>query len=553
MRKTILIFLSFISLGVCYVRAQEKNFGQISGNFQTDAQYYIEDTKTGAAAVDEKMLLNSFANLTYTLGNFSAGVRFEGYMNSLLGYPNLAGINNGVGVPFRWASFVNDNLDITVGNFYEQFGNGLILRAYEEKVLGVDNAFDGLRVKYNPLPGVYLKGLVGKQRYYWDNGPGIVRGFDGEIQFNDLIPSFSESDLRVILGGSFVSKYQPEETPHPFYNLPKNVGAGAGRLDLRYNGFNIVSEYAYKINDPSADNNYIYKPGQAFLINATYSQKGLGIILGTKWIDNMSFRSDRNASLTDLNINLLPEISKNHTYVLSAFYPYASQTNGEWGAKAEVMYRFARNTPLGGKYGTTVSVNYSRVHDIKRTPINDTTPISASGTLGYESKFFSIGKELYFQDFNIEITKKWNNKLHTILSYVNLIYNYDVLRGMKGHENVRANIGIMDITYKFTDKLALRGQFQGLFTKQDEGNWAFGLLELTIPNWFFTVFDNWNYGNDDSDRRFHYVNVGFGYTKGGNRIQLTYGKQRAGIMCVGGVCRNVPASNGFALSISSTF
>jgi hypothetical protein len=34
---------------------------------------------------------------------------------------------------------------------------------------------------------------------------------------------------------------------------------------------------------------------------------------------------------------------------------------------------------------------------------------------------------------------------------------------------------------------------------------------------------------------------------------MSYGKQRAGIFCVGGVCRNVPASNGFAISITSSF
>ncbi|MDR2011433.1 MAG: DUF6029 family protein [Bacteroidales bacterium] len=550
-KKYFFLILCFFNIGFFSVFAQEKDFGHISGNFQTDAQYYIEDSKIGAAAVDEQFLINSYANFVYSLGKFSAGFRFEGYMNSLLGYPNMGGINNGVGIPYRWAAFNNENLEITVGNFYEQFGNGLILRAYEEKMLGVDNAFDGLRVKLNPYKGIYLKGLVGKQRYYWDDGDGIVRGFDGEIQINDLITSFSESDFRISLGGSFVSKYQKEE--NPVYNLPNNVGAGAGRLDLSYKGFNIVSEYAYKINDPSADNKYIYKPGQALLINTSYSKKGLGIILGTKWVDNMSFRSDRNASLTDLNINLLPEISKNHTYSLAAFYPYASQTNGEWGAKAEVMYRFARNTFLGGKYGTTVSVNYSRIHDIKRTSVNDTTPLWASGTMGYESSFFSIGKELYFQDINVEISKKWSPKLYTIVSYVNIFYNYNILRGASGYEDIKAHIGIIDATYKFTDNIALRGELQAMFTKQDEGDWGLLLLELSIPSWFFVVMDNWNYGNPDTDNRPHYLTAGFGFVKGGNRIQLTYGKQRAGVMCVGGVCRTVPASNGFALSISSTF
>jgi hypothetical protein len=551
MKKITIIFLSLFGLGIFSVYAQENNYGQINGNFQSDIQYYIEDEKINASAVEEKLLANSWANFTYTLGNFSAGFRYEGYMNSLLGYPNTGGINDGVGIPYRWAMFTNDNLEISVGNFYEQFGNGLILRSYEEKMLGIDNALDGFKIKYNPMAGVYMKGLIAKQRYYWELGPGTIRGFDTEIQFNELIQSFSESSLRFSLGGSFVSKYQKED--NPIYVLPSNVGAGAGRIDIKFKGLNLLSEYAYKINDPSADNNFIYKPGQAFLINATYSQKGLGIVLGTKWIDNMSFRSDRNASLTDLNINLLPEITRNHIYTLPAFYPYASQPNGEWGAKADIMYKIKKGSKIGGKYGTTISLNYSRAHEIDRTQINDTIPISAAGTLGYNTKFFSIGDELYFQDFNIEISRKWNKKIYTNISYVNLFYNYNILRGVGGHDNVHANIAIADMTYKFTDVVALKTEFQGMFTQQDEGNWGLGLLELTIPSWFFTVFDNWNYGNPDPEKRPHYFSFGFGYVHGGSRIQLTYGKQREGVMCIGGVCRNVPASNGVALSISSTF
>ena len=34
---------------------------------------------------------------------------------------------------------------------------------------------------------------------------------------------------------------------------------------------------------------------------------------------------------------------------------------------------------------------------------------------------------------------------------------------------------------------------------------------------------------------------------------LSYGKQREGIICVGGVCRQVPAANGFSVTITSSF
>ena len=551
MKKLTILILSILSSGVFSLYSQENNGGQVSGNFQSDIQYYMEDNQIGAVAVDENVLVNSWANFAYTQGKFSAGFRYEGYLNSLLGYPNQGGINDGIGMPIKWAMFNNNNLEITVGNYYEQFGNGLIFRSYEEKTLGVDNAMMGFRVKYTIAPGVYLKGVVGKQRYYWDYGPSIVRGVDGEIQFNDLITSLSESNFRFAAGGSFVSKFQKEN--NPTYNLPQNVGSAAGRINMSYKGINLSSEYAYKINDPNPENNYIYKPGQAFLINATYSQKGLGVVLGTKWVDNMLSRSDRNATLSDLTLNLMPEISKNHTYTLPAFYPYASQPLGEFGVKANVFYKIPKNTIIGGKYGTTVSLYYSRVHDIDRTRISDTIPEFSPGTLGYNSNLFSIGKELFYQDMTVEISRKWNKKIYTNISYVNLLYNYNLLRGVAGYDNVYAHIGIVDMTYKIKSGVAIRGEFQGMFTDQDEGNWGLGLIELTIPKWFFTVFDNWNYGNPDSNNRPHYLSAGFGFVSGGNRIQITYGKQREGVMCIGGVCRNVPASNGFSLSISSTF
>jgi hypothetical protein len=51
----------------------------------------------------------------------------------------------------------------------------------------------------------------------------------------------------------------------------------------------------------------------------------------------------------------------------------------------------------------------------------------------------------------------------------------------------------------------------------------------------------------------HYPLGAVAYTRGANRFQMNYGRQRAGIFCVGGVCRQVPAASGFSFSVSSTF
>ncbi|MFW5768338.1 MAG: DUF6029 family protein, partial [Bacteroidota bacterium] len=301
------------------------------------------------------------------------------------------------------------------------------------------------------------------------------------------------------------------------------------------------------------ENNYIYRPGQAFLATATYSKSGLGVFLTTKWVDNMSYRSDRNATLTDLNINHLPEISKNHAYTLSAYYPYATQPNGEWGIQAEVFYKFKRKSTLGGKYGTMLALNYTRVHDISRQQISDSIPIGARGTKGYKTDFFSMGEELFFQDINVEINKKVSKDFKMILTWQNIILNNEVLKQSDYHDMIKANIAIADLTYKFNSRKSLRGEFQTMFTEQDKGDWAMVLFEYSMPHFFFSIMDNWNYGNPNKNERFHYYTAGLGYVNGGNRIQISYGKQRQGVMCVGGVCRTVPASNGVMLSISSTF
>jgi hypothetical protein len=526
--------------------SQEKDLGSVHGNFQTDIQYYNTDTLIGAPIVPEKMLMNGFANLIYTKGNFSAGVRYESYLNALQGFdPGY----RGNGIPFRYASYNIEDLDITVGNFYEQFGTGLLFRAYEERGLGYDNAMDGIRLKYKPVNGLYLKGMIGKQRIFFTQGPGIVRGLDGEVLINEMFESLSDMETRIALGGSFVSKYQ--EDRDPIFNLPENVGGYGGRFNISRRKFSLLGEYVYKINDPSAVNNYIYKPGEALFLSGSYSQKGLGITLAAKRIDNMNFRSDRNATGNNLNINFLPALTRQHTYNLAAtLYPYGTQLNGEMGVQGDIVYTIKKGTLLGGKYGTTVNVNYSAVNNIEVVPLGD----MAERRIGYSSDFFKPGGEVFFRDFNVEIGKKWNKKLKSNFMYMYTEYNMDVVQGLIGSGMIYADIVIADISYLISDKHAIRTELQSLTTKQDMGNWATAIIEYTYsPNWFVAIMDQYNYGNDNPDQRIHYITGSVGYTVKANRFLISYGRQRAGIFCIGGVCRNMPASNRLLLTVTSSF
>ena len=524
--------------------------GHLSGNFQSNSQLYYEDADLGITSENlpsEKFLINSFANLLYTTSNFSAGMRYEANHNVLLGFDKRY---NGEGITYRYTQFNKDGLDITLGNFYEQFGSGMILRAFEERNLGYDNAFDGIRLKYSPFKGVYLKSLIGRQRLYFDKAEGIVRGFDGEISLNESFESLSDIKTQVMIGGSFVSKFQKDLDP--IYILPENVASWASRFSIYHGKWIMGAEYVYKYNDPSATNNFIYKEGQALLANIGYSQKGFGFSLAAKRIDNMSFNSDRNLSGQEVSINFLPALTKQHTYALATIYPYGTIANGEMGLQADLNYKIKKGTLLGGKYGIGILANFSNAYSIHKAPINEDTSIGESGTIGYTSDFFKVGDDKYFQEYSLEISKKINRKLKLIGTYLNTHYNSNFIVGYGNYGMIKAGIWILETQYKLKPKHSLRTEFQHLKTAQHEGNWAMGLVEYTVsPHYFIAIQNLYNYGNKIN--KTHYPNISAGYTKNTTRFALGYGKQREGIFCVGGVCRNVPKSNGFSLSITSSF
>ncbi|MFT5902388.1 MAG: hypothetical protein ACI9LA_001602, partial [Bacteroidia bacterium] len=402
--------------------------------------------------------------------------------------------------------------------------------------------------------GVYMTAMIGRQRSFFDYGEGIVRGFDGEINLNETFKGISESAFKATIGGSFVSKYQKDEDPD--FELPENVGAWAARANLLYGGFNLSGEYVSKINDPQATNAFLhegllrknYNSGSGALASLAYSRKGLGILVAAKRIDNMDFRSDRNATGFNLNVNFLPALTKQHTYQLAAsLYPYATQPNGEWSFQGEISYKIPRKSKIGGKYGIGLVFNYAEVHGLVNT-------VNEEGS-GYDNNFFESG-ELYFRDINIEVSKKFSKKTKATVKYLNLAYNKDVVQGLVGYGTIKVNIAIADVTYKVTKKHSLRLEVQGLWTKDraDEGDWLMALLEYQwSPHMFVAVTDQWNYGNKHVEDRLHYPSITVGYIHNASRITIGYGRQRAGIFCVGGICRNVPASNGVSLSLTTSF
>ena len=557
--------------------AQNDNKLTLSGSVQSDMLVPQSDDAIGAQKTED-FLTNTYVDLHLQHKDFEAGARLEYLEHPLPGFENDF---EGWGVPHYYLKGRLSWAELTVGTFYEQFGSGFILRTYEERSLGIDNSLLGGRLVLKPAKGVALKALGGKQRRYWKHNDSWISGSDLELTVSDWLPSMQQSGTTLTLGGSWVNKHEaPDDmftvvttddpanksTIHSTYKLnqPRYVNAWDARVSLNTGNLSLLAEYAQKSDDPSFANGYIFKKGTAAMLSGSYSRKGLSLLLQAKRSENMAFKSDRGAIGTSSAINHLPAFTQDQTYALAALYPYATQlADGEWAYQAEVGYNFKRKTLLGGKYGMNLKVNYSYVRAIDRqfadglehTAIGGTTTFL--GTSAYTSKFFKWGDHTYYQDLDVQLSRKLSKSFKLNLMYMNQRYNKTQVEGHGGM--IHSDIFVADGKYQFNPKTTLRVEAQYLSTKDDEGDWLFGLAELSLaPHWMLTVSDMWNCGDSDpaaydENTHHHYYQALVTYNVGSHRLQAGYGRTRAGYNCSGGVCRWIPAQKGFTLSYNYNF
>ena len=531
---------------------KDKDYLVLHGSIQSDILMPEVDNKIGTGTYKDDILTNTYAELTLSSKHFEVGGRFEFLEHPLPGFENDF---KGWGVPHFYAKYNSGKgIEVTLGDVYDQFGSGLIFRTYEERSLGIDNTIRGGRVSISALKGVRFKALGGVQRRYWDwDTDSWVAGTDLEIDINQYSQKMRDNNVSWTIGGSYVflnyEKNDQVVVPGTNYelNLPSNVNAFDVRSSLTVGNYNILAEYAWRSQDPSFDNGYIYRRGSAVLLSASYSSKGVSALIQAKRSENMSFRSDRSITGISGFINNMPAFAYQHTYSLPALYPYATQAApGEWAFQGEFGYNFKRHTALGGKYGTKMKLNISHIRGLDKSPVE---PVNGTlmGTDGYETSFFKTG-ELYYQDINVQMEKKLSKSFKLNLMYMNQKYNKTVIEGEGGM--VKSNIAVAEGKYQINKKFTLRSELQYLWTNEDQGDWAFGLVELSaLPYLMFTLSDMWNTGETNQ----HYYMGSVTATYKAHRLMLGYGRTRAGYNCSGGVCRYVPASKGVNISYNYTF
>ena len=541
------ILFLFLLTSWQFISAQNK--GHLSGGYEGYMQYYQNDKPTNFIAPNDPLRSMNYLSTQYQYNNFSFGIQYEAFLPQVfLGYNPQA---QGNGLATYYAQYKKDNLEVTGGYFYDQFGSGLVFRAWEDRQLGINNAVRGLKVKYNFNDFANITALTGNQRLGFKLSESTIYGGNADLNFDKFI----KSDKLSLKGGfSYIARYEETTSANP--DLNPVIGNYSSRLDASIGNFYSNFEYVYKESDSRASNQVLFDQvlfdGNAWLLNLGYSQKGLGINATFRRLENIQMYSERMLEGNSYNagvMNFVPGLAKQHDFNLANIYVYQAQPGisfgekkvGEIGGQVDLFFNFKRKSTLGGKYGTKLALNFSRWHGLN-------TNFDVQKQI-YRADFFKPG-ELYFQDINFEVRKKISKSLKTTVSFIDVNYNKPKLEG-EG-EFVHANIGVVDLEIKLPKKRSSHIQLEHMNTKDDMKNWAAALFEYNFNhNFGVYIGDMYNYGNDNE--KLHYFNLGLTYTKSSTRLSMNYGRQRGGLLCVGGVCRYVPANKGFTMSLSTSF
>lgn len=166
---------------------------------------------------------------------------------------------------------------------------------------------------------------------------------------------------------------------------------------------------------------------------------------------------------------------------------------------------------------------------------------------------------MFWRDFNFDVERQWSREWKATFFYS--LQQFIPHNDMAHPEVCTSNIFVGDVSYKINKKNSVRVEAQYLFSNDYEGDWVAALVEFNMaPRWSIFVSDMYNHQRLERRQNYHngvekinYYSVGASYTQGRTRAQLSYGRNRAGMVCSGGVCRYSPAYTGLNLMLSTSF
>ncbi|MBK7372566.1 MAG: hypothetical protein IPL56_16260 [Saprospiraceae bacterium] len=539
--KTVFLFLFIPTL---IFAQQEEHQGVFNAYLTTQAGIFIRDSSIGASGTpqyDHQLFGGeTWLDARYSNWGFDFGIRMDFYQNSNLINPQASFNQQGIGRWFVKKSF--SKLGFEAGYIYDQIGSGILYRAYEQRNLGLDNALYGLKLNYDISPDWRLKAFSGKQKKQFETYESLIKGLsiEGYLQGSDSshwswAPGFgmtnrtlddaSMNNLLATLG-----TYQPADQFLPAYNSYSFTLFNT--VQIKDVGFYL--ETAIKNDDVLQDANgrrlnaagetilgpkFIKKSGHVIYGSMNYSNADWGLSIEGKRTQYFGLRTRPQEGGNNGLIHFIPPMSRQNSYRLLSFYQPATQELGELAFQGEMRITLTSDWDL--------LLHHSNIDDLHQNKL--------------------------YREYLVESTITKSDKYTLIFGTQLQQYNQEVYEGKPQAPLVKTLTPFVDFTHQWRETRALRIDAEYMMTAQDQGDWTNLLIEYSVaPRWIFSISDMYNLKPLQGPKNNYYTG-GVTYAKDAGRASINYVRQRAGIVCSGGICRYEPAFNGVKFNLETRF
>lgn len=509
MSKSRIFLLLTLAPGLCSISSAQDN-NSWHWSFESNDVWYTDRNDYGS---------NNYLKFDWSGKRFQAGVQAEWHPQPLLGYDEGS---KGFSMPEKFIRYNADSFNITLGDWFDQFGSGLLFRSWEDRALGMNNSVGGARLEYS-------HDRIGA-KLIW-GFPKHLRGYSKtQILGADItLPLISLPGGDLGLEFSFLERF---ENDLPYYleedwtkvNVPKSNASWSVGANYAAGGFYLKGEYCGKQmdwHDFSVIGVENLQQGKALSLETGLAEGRFSAVASFRHLQNMTNKVFRtNETFISNTLNYIPALSLQHTYMLCSLEPYYPNSDGEDAWQIDMIYKAGKKD--------RIHFNYSEAHSLKM--------------------YHELGKRaLLFRDISVKYERKWNRRLKSVL-FLN-VQESSPSHGVHRMTEVR-NTAVADVTYRLSDSFSMRGELQYLYSAESEKDWCAALVEANfMPGWSVFAKDMYNHGSS----KIHYYQAGAGYSRDRYRVSASFGRNREGMVCSGGVCRWQPGFTGGSLSISIVF
>jgi hypothetical protein len=514
------------------------------------------ETFTNTGEAERKRYLEEIANARIFFNNLTLGLRYE------MDDPSEVG-RSFQGIRRRWIEYKKDHLNLQAGDVYGLYGRGLTLNAFESRPLNYDSWLDGVSGSYeynwtkeesDLRPSLGAKLIGGTLLFHnvvdttlpdeFVSARGINGNFGLFGKKLNLGLSFLQAFTSVTEQGSFGDVQTLREVNQPEFYL--------GFITGNVEGFFEYTEMRSMLRQVFGKPDSVSRKGKALYGSLSYAGEDLGLTFEYK---NYSYNvhrpgEDNSSYLSKLPISNPPEVYKEFTYASLTRTTHTVNFDDELGFQLE-----ANITAIEGNTITLYGAASSRHNSPSAQRDSNFIPLWAEST-SVLPKFTGNGFYPFWEFFG-----EWEHDFGD-LNYLKLfahrrsdVIAYSVTAGADTKSSTTFGAKCQYQTTKSQSLLSsLEVQFMHDDARIENDHKLMNILFVAQYSFnpiitFGGVFD---FSTWYEETRHIWPQAFVSYRiSAAHNLLLSYGSERKGLNCTGGICRLVPEFTGLRMTLTS--